>query len=122
VRHYQPEASPGGEVTTPEQPGETLTVTEEAPAPTEVTEGRRVVISISQTSDEDRDIAYLHKVIDTLKDFPGQDEVNLRVTNGEKVVNLKLSSIYTGYCPELLQRLAEFVGEEGVRLEPSETV
>jgi len=121
VHRYQPETVPTVEVATPEL-SDTLTVTEEAPAPTKATEGRRLVISISQTSDEDRDIAYLYKVIDTLKDFPGQDEVNLRVTNGEKVVNLKLASICTGYCPELLQRLAELVGEEGVMLEPSETV
>ena len=63
------------------------------------------------------DIAYLHRVVDTLKDFPGQDEVNLCVVNGERVVNLKLSNIYTNYCPELHQRLIELVGEEGLRLE-----
>ena len=59
----------------------------------------------------------LDRVVDTLKDFPGQDEVSLRVTNTEKVINLRLSNLATGYCPELHQRLAELVGEGGIRLE-----
>ena len=42
----------------------------------------------------------------------------LRVTNEEKVINLKLSNISISYCPELHQRLVELVGEEGLRLEP----
>ena len=93
-------------------------VAEETTAYTASAESRRLVISITQTSDEDSDTAYLQKLIATLKDFPGQDEVSLRVTNEERVVNLKLSNIYTNYCPELHQRLVELVGEEGLRLEP----
>jgi hypothetical protein len=56
-------------------------------------------------------------LLDILRDFPGQDEVSLRVTSEEKVINLKLSDIYTNYCPELHQRLVELVGEDGLRLE-----
>ncbi len=111
VRRYQPEAAQGEKTIAP-QSAEAPIVAEVAPA-----RSHRLVISISQTSDEDSDIAYLHKLIDTLKDFPGQDEVNLCVTNGEKVTNLKLSNIHTNYCPELHQRLAELVGEDGLRLE-----
>ncbi len=109
VRRYQPEAA---------QQGEPI-VAEETTAYTAPVKGRRLVISISQTSDEESDVAYLHKLIDTLGDFPGQDEVNLCVANGEKIINLKLSNIYTNYCPELHQRLVELVGEEGLKVEPS---
>ena len=56
-------------------------------------------------------------MVDTLRDFPGQDEVNLCVVNGEKIINLRLSNIYTNYCPELHQRLVELVGEEGLEVE-----
>jgi len=107
VRRYQPEAAQG----------EAPRVAEKTVAYTAPPESRRLVISIAQTSDGDSDIAYLHKLTDTLRDFPGQDEVNLCVTNGERVVNLKLSNIYTNYCPELHQRLVELVGEDGLRLE-----
>jgi DNA polymerase-3 subunit alpha len=56
-------------------------------------------------------------LIDILKDFPGQDEVNLCLIDDERMVNLKLSNIQTNYCPELHQRLVELVGEDGLRLE-----
>ncbi|GAI58342.1 unnamed protein product [marine sediment metagenome] len=116
VRRYQPEAAQGEEIVT-SQPTKVPTVAEEATTHTAPAESHRLVISISQTSDKDTDIAYLHKLIDTLKEFPGQDAVSLRVTNEEKIINLKLSSIGTGYCPELHQRLVELVGEDGIRVE-----
>jgi len=100
VRRYQPEAPP-------------------APEPPPPVKSRRLVISISQTSDEASDVAYLHKLIEALRGFPGEDEVNLCVTNEERVFNLKLANIYTNYCPELHQRLVELVGEGGLRVEPN---
>ncbi len=116
AHRYQPEAAQSEKVVTSE-PVEEPVVVEETTAPTTPAKSHRLVISISQTSDEDSDIAYLHKLIDILKDFPGHDEVNLSVTNEEKVINLKLSNIYTNYCPELHQRLVDVVGEDGVGLE-----
>jgi DNA polymerase-3 subunit alpha len=107
VRRYELEPAP------PEEP----TVTEEPEAYAAPVTSHRLVISVSQTSDEESDLAYLHKLIDTLRGFPGQDEVNLCVSNEEKVVNLRLSNIYTNYCPELHQRLVELVGEEGLKVE-----
>jgi DNA polymerase-3 subunit alpha len=89
----------------------------ETPTTAPAAENRRLVISLSQTSDEERDKTNLHRLIATLRDFPGPDEVKLSVTNGERVINLRLYNIYTSYCPELRQRLIELVGEEGVRLE-----
>ncbi|MFC2007615.1 DNA polymerase III subunit alpha [Chloroflexota bacterium] len=80
-------------------------------------ETQQLVINISQTEDRDRDIASLNKVISILKDYPGRDEVKLSITGEEKVTNLKLANIYTGYCPELHQRLEKIVGGDGLRLE-----
>jgi len=116
VRRYQPEAAKGEEVVT-SQAGEMPVVAEETAAPATSAESRRLVISITQTSDEGSDIAYLHKLINTLRDFPGEDEISLRVTNEEKVVNLKLFNMSVNYCPELYQRLVELVGEDGLRIE-----
>lgn len=113
VRCYQPEAAQGEEVAAVE-PTEAPVVIEEAPV-----KSRRLVVTIAQTGDEVSDVAYLHKLIDTLKGFPGQDEVNLWVISGEKVIKLKLSNMYANYCPELHQRLVELVGEDGIRLEPN---
>ncbi|MFC2013520.1 DNA polymerase III subunit alpha [Chloroflexota bacterium] len=115
VRHYQPAPARDEEITA--QADEAVAVVERIPAETTLPESHRLIITITQTSDEGSDIAYLNKLIGILKDFSGRDEVKLSVTNGEKVINLKLSSIYVNYCPELHQRLAEVVGEEGLRLE-----
>jgi DNA polymerase-3 subunit alpha len=114
VRRYQPE-SVAGEAAVTSQPAEAPVVA--APA-----ESYRLVISITQTSDKDGDVAYLHKLIDTIKDFPGQDEVKLCLIDDERMVNLKLSNIQTNYCPELHQRLVEMVGEDGLRLEPTDNI
>jgi len=113
VRRYQPEAAPGEE-TAAVKPGEVPVVAEEAPV-----KSRRLIVTITQSGDEASDVAYLHKLIDTLKGFPGQDEVNLKVISEEKVIKLKLSNMYANYCPELHQRLVELVGEEGIGLEPT---
>ena len=75
----------------------------------------RLVVSLNQTDDKDRDKASLHKLRDTLRDFPGVDEVMLSVANGDKVTHFKLSN--ADYCPELHQRLTELVGEDGLKVE-----
>jgi DNA polymerase-3 subunit alpha len=76
----------------------------------------RLTISIKQTENIDDDVACLNKLVDTLRVFPGEDEVSMCVVSGDRVVNLKLSNIYTGYCPELHQRLVALVGEEGLKV------
>ena len=116
VKLYQPEAAPVEEVATP-QSDETPLVAEAPAADTAPAQSRRLVISVTQTSDEDSDVAYLRNLIDMLQDFPGQDEVSLRIANEEKITSLRLSNIYANYCPELHKRLAELVGEEGLKLE-----
>jgi len=113
VRQYQPEAVQGEESVSPE-PIETPVVAEEPLVPAV---SRRLVISIAQTSDEASDTASLQKLIDTLKEFPGQDKVSLRITNEAKVSTLKLSNLTITYCPELHKRLVELVGEGGIELE-----
>ena len=87
---------------------------ETAPAP-----NRQLVISLSQSSDEDRDTAFLHELMAILNDFPGQDEVKLSVSNDDRFTVLKLPR-KTNYCPELQQRLAELVGENGLSLETAD--
>jgi len=118
VRRYQPEAAQIEEVVTP-QPEEAPLLAEETPADTAPSKGHRLVISVTQTRDEASDIASLQKLIDIVKDFPGEDEVSLCVTIEGTVTNLKLPNITTNYCPDLRQRLVELVGEDGLRLEPT---
>jgi len=114
VRRYQPEAAPSEEVVSPE-PDEIPLAAGETPADYAAAKGHRLIISITQTSDKDADVACLQKLMGALRDFPGQDEVLLRVKAKVKVDNLKLTN--TSYYPALHQRLVELVGEDGLTLE-----
>jgi len=116
VYPYQPEVVQSEEVINPEQ-DELPVLAEEIQANTALSRGYRLIISITQSTDKENDIANLHKVDETLKDFPGEDEVSLRVNIEERVINLKLPN--ASYCPELYQRLVELVGEEGLKVETS---
>jgi DNA polymerase-3 subunit alpha len=111
VHRYQPETAPDEEATVTE-PSETPAAAEET-----VASKHRLILTITQSGDKASDIAYLHNLTDILKDFPGQDEVNLRVISEGKIIKLKLSNMYVNYCPELHHRLVEIVGEDGVKLE-----
>jgi len=115
VSRYQPEVAESEAVVAPE-PVEVPAATAEPVADIALSRGHRLVISVSQTSDEDNDKAGLYQLFEALKGFPGSDEVSLCLSSEGRVVNLKLPHT-TGYCPELHQRLVELVGEEGVRVE-----
>jgi len=76
----------------------------------------RLVISLGTTEDRDRDISRLHLVVETLKEFRGEDEVSLCLNADGKVTHASLG-VSTGYCPELRQRLEALVGENGLKVE-----
>ena len=116
VQRYQPEAARSEEVVSPE-PDKVPLPAAETPPDIAPSQNRRLVISITQTSDESSDIVRLRKLIDAIRDFSGQDEVTLCIKIDDRVDNLRLPT--TNYCPELHQQLVELVGEEGLRLEPT---
>jgi DNA polymerase-3 subunit alpha len=98
----------------PAQPIEAPALKEPEPA---ILGARRLVISLSQTSDETQDRAILHRIRAVLRDFPGEDEVSLNVANESKVFKLRLPGVRISYCPELHRRLVELVGEESIAVE-----
>jgi len=85
--------------------------TVEEPTPSE---RRRLLINLAQTSDEEGDVARLHQILDALKNFPGADEVRLRVDQDGEVVDLEFPGLTATYCPELHQRLADLVPQENL--------
>jgi DNA polymerase III alpha subunit len=88
----------------------------EKPAPMQA-ERHRLIINIHQTSDEQGDITRLNRIVALLKTYQGRDEVRLNVQNGGAAIPLRLPNILTGYCQELRSRLAELVGDEGLKVE-----
>jgi len=115
VRRYQPPIQEEEVVAAP--PVAAPAIVEETTLGTTPVESHRLVISLSQTSDEEADRDKLHKVKDILRSFPGNDEVRLKLTINGKIKNMRFFDIYTNYCPELHQQLVKLVGEDGVRLE-----
>ncbi|MFC1942641.1 DNA polymerase III subunit alpha [Chloroflexota bacterium] len=119
ARHYQPVEEKEPVVST--EPPEPVVTAEATPPSAAPKERRRLVINISQTSDEGEDLARLERIESALKAFPGQDEIQLNIINGIDTTNLRLSNIHTNYCPELKQQLAEMVGEDGFIVESIST-
>ncbi len=111
---YQP-PPPRSEVELIPEPVEIPPPAQEAPVKVELIEKHRLMITMQQTGVKEDDVACLRRLINTVKDFSGRDEVTLLLKNGEKVDYLRLPG--TNYCPELRQRLVELVGEDGVKLE-----
>ncbi len=114
VRPYQPETAPHLEAIN-STPVKTPQIEKN---PAEETPGKsRLKLTITRSNDKDGDIALLHKVVDTLRDFPGEDEVSLLLESDEEVINLKLTSITVKYDAGLRRRLVELLGEEGIKAE-----
>jgi len=96
---------------------ETTTIMQETVPELENTVKTRIVISLQQTDDIKGDLSCFHKVMGIIKEYPGEDEIGLRVKNGSKIVNLRFARIFTAYCPELQSQLMELVGEDGLKVE-----
>ena len=99
------------------QTGSTTDVAE-APAPVKaVPSRRRLRIRLPTSEDANSDISRLKRVFDTLKQFPGRDEVHFSIVSSEGVTKLEVPELATGYCAELHQQLADLVGEENFAAE-----
>jgi DNA polymerase-3 subunit alpha len=91
---------------------------EEKPAPSFTpAKKRKLVIFIKDTGDSERDANCLRRVVFTVREFPGQDEISLSIMNEGKRIRMKLANVFTDFNEELRQRLVELVGEEGLRIE-----
>jgi DNA polymerase-3 subunit alpha len=77
----------------------------------------KLVVTIKDSGDSEKDANYLRRVVYTMKEFPGRDEVSLRIPSEGKIVRLRLANLYTEYSDELRQRIVELVGEEGLKVE-----
>jgi DNA polymerase-3 subunit alpha len=77
---------------------------------------RHVLIEVNQSGDAKKDIECLHRIVDVLRSYPGQDRVSLIVVGDGEVTNLDMPNITVDYCPELAGELSEIVGEGNLRL------
>jgi ferredoxin-fold anticodon binding domain-containing protein len=52
-----------------------------------------------------------------LRDYPGNDEVSLTVSNGTKIFKLKMGQVRVAYSDELRRRVAVLIGADGIKTE-----
>jgi DNA polymerase-3 subunit alpha len=78
---------------------------------------RLLRIKIPTSSDADTDIALLRQVFDILRQFPGNDEVQLAIVSDNEITKLELPDLATRYCPELHHQLVALVGEQYLLVE-----
>ncbi|UCD22081.1 MAG: DNA polymerase III subunit alpha [Chloroflexota bacterium] len=79
---------------------------------------RHVMIDINQSGEADKDIERLHRIMNILKSYPGQDRVTLAIVSDDYVTNLEIPETKVNYCPELMSELSDVVVEGNIRLEP----
>jgi DNA polymerase-3 subunit alpha len=77
---------------------------------------RHVLIEVNQSGNVEKDVECLHRIVDILKSYPGQDKVSLAVLGDGEMTNLEMPAVTVNYCPELAGELSEIVGEGNLRL------
>ena len=82
--------------------------------PQAVPSRRRLRINLPTSEDTNADISRLRQVFDTLRLFPGDDEVHLAIVGSEGVTKLEVPNLATGYCSELHRQLVSLVGEDNL--------
>jgi DNA polymerase-3 subunit alpha len=78
---------------------------------------RRLKINIATSEDMDSDIFRLKQLLNTLKQFPGNDEVQLTIITGEGATKLEMPEFITSYGPELHDQLLNLIDEQSLMIE-----
>jgi DNA polymerase-3 subunit alpha len=71
----------------------------------------RLVININQSQETEKDIECLHKIMDILRGYPGEDEVSFIVINEDEATSLEIPQMTVNYCPELASELNNILSE-----------
>ena len=66
----------------------------------------------------DRDVRRLRMVYGRLRSFPGRDRFAFLIHEGSRQYQLEFPNDSTGISPQLVQKLAELVGEENIYIQP----
>jgi len=82
----------------------------------EETRPHQLLIRLEGTEDVQADITRLKQLVSLLQQFPGKDEVILRIPDGEATLRLQMPNLSVGLCSELQQRLSELVGRDNLEV------
>jgi putative phage-type endonuclease len=71
---------------------------------------RTVLINLIDTGNHEADNYKLRSVIKRLREFPGQDSVQVEISSDGQRTRLEMPLVTTSFCVELEERLADLVG------------
>jgi hypothetical protein len=77
---------------------------------------RKVVLRIRSTGDKRRDALRMRRLQGLLTSYPGNDEFEFRVREGNRFYNLEFPGLRTGWNDELKAQVERLLGSNAVRL------
>ncbi|PKO11795.1 MAG: DNA polymerase III subunit alpha [Chloroflexi bacterium HGW-Chloroflexi-10] len=75
------------------------------------------VVLRSKPNEAGRDYLRMRRAIGLLRSFPGKDKFGILIFEGGHRYNLEFPNDTIGYCPELMWKLQNLVGEENVQVQ-----
>jgi hypothetical protein len=74
------------------------------------------IILRSNFHEEERGLKRMKRVLGVLRSYPGSDKFGLMIFENGQRVSMEFPNDTTGYCPELMRRLKEMVGEDNIQV------
>jgi DNA polymerase-3 subunit alpha len=74
------------------------------------------IILRANLNESDRGLMRIKRVVGLLRSYPGKDKFGLMIFENGKRVDMEFPNDSTGYCPELMRRLKDMVGEDNVQV------
>jgi len=67
---------------------------------------RKLTINMKQSEDTAKDVAYLQRVMEILRRYPGKDSVQLSIQKDNKITRMDMPDVKIDYCNELIKELS----------------
>jgi hypothetical protein len=74
------------------------------------------VVLRSNFNEEDRGMMRMKRVLGLLRSYPGNDKFGLMIFENGRRIDIEFPNDTTGYCPELMRRLKDMVGEDNIQI------
>jgi DNA polymerase-3 subunit alpha len=74
------------------------------------------VVLRSNFNEEDRGMMRMKRVLGLLRSYPGNDKFGLMIFENGRRVDIEFPNDSTGYCPELMRRLKDMLGEDYIQI------
>ncbi len=67
---------------------------------------KKLTINMKQSEDTAKDVAYLQRVMEILRRYPGKDSVQLAIHKDDKITRMDMPDVKIDYCNDLIKELS----------------